>query len=355
MSKLGRSARKNSRLKQQQRKRPTAPANGAGQQTHGTPISHWAISPVADRHSLGLTAESIADIAVCVARVDSLFRINKLTTKIFQRECRDISTRLRKLILPNAEELLKQCFVPTMHPLTSASWNNSSETLAQWIGNTTIEYTVDESPESRSATVPSEHEHETVIGPLYGLRRTGKQTYRFADPFNWPATPLPLRRWMNLKVLQVDDFTISAETILRMMANREGAHSELNEMATSNPASPVSITMGDPDDEPYRKANVINFSGISFVQIFTFLVGFYLARMMRASLKHIPPELTQFSDLDEMWRDISQTPTKLPSLTMEVDRPYFMGVVLQNSPNTGGPFKLIGDYQTPNRTVVRIP
>ena len=355
MSKRGRSARKNSRINRQRPNRPVAPANGDRLLTPGTPISHWAISPVADQHSLRLTAECVADIATCVARAHKLAQRHHLTPRVFQRECRDISTRLRKLILPSAEELLKQCFVPTMHSLTSASWNNSSETLTQWIGNATIEYTVGEHPETLSATIPSEHEHETIIGPLYGLKRTGKQTYQFSDPFNWQTTPLPLRRWMNLKVLRVDDVSIDAESILRMMANKEGAHAELDEMATSNPALPVPIKMGDQDDEPYRMANVINFSDISFVQIFTLLVGFYLARMMRASLKHIPPELTRFNGWDEMSREIMETPTKLPSLTMKVDRPYFMGAVLQHSPDAERPFKLVGDYQAPSQTVVRIP
>ena len=156
-------------------------------------------------------------------------------------------------------------------------------------------------------------------------------------------------------MLRVDDVDISAETMLRMMANKEGTHSELDEMATSNPAMPVSITMGDPEDAPYRRANVINFSGISYPQIFTFLVGFYLARMMRASLKHIPPDLTKFGYSDEIWRDILNAPTEVPRLRLVGDRPYMMGVLLQNRPSADGDFTLIGDYLTPSRTVVRIP
>ena len=310
---------------------------------------------MADRHSLRLTAECMADVAASVTRTSELLRTDRLTPRVFQRECRDISTRLRKLLLPGGEELLKRCFATKMHPLTTARGNNSPETLTQRIGNGAIGFTVGQDPEPREENFQSEHEHETEIGPLYGLRRTGDLTYRFDDPFDWSAPPLSLKKWLNLKVLRVDDVAIRAEMMLRMMANKEGAHSELDEMATSNPAMPVSITMGNPDDEPYRRANVINFSGISYPQIFTFLVGSYMARMMRASLKHIPPDLTRFSYSDEIWRDILRTPTGVPRLRLVADRPYMMGVLLQNTPSAEGEFTLIGDYRTPSRTVVRIP
>ena len=310
---------------------------------------------MADRHSLRLTAECMADVATSVTQTSELLRTDRLTSRVFQRECRDISTRLRKLLLPGGEELLKRCFATKMHPLTTAREDNNSETLIQRIGNTAVGYTVGYSPEHREETFQSEHEHETVIGPLYGLRRIADLTYQFHDPFDWSAPPLSLKKWLNLKVLRVDDVAINAETMLRMMANKEGAHSELDEMAISNPAMPVSITMGDPEDEPYRRANIVNFSGISYPQIFTFLVAFYLARMMRASLRHIPPDLTRFTYSEEIWRDILRTPTGVPQLRLVADRPYMMGVLLQNTPSADGEFTLIGDYRTPSRTMVRIP
>ena len=169
-----------------------------------------------------------------------------------------------------------------MHPLKPPEGQGSTETLTQWIGNSAIEYFQGEETNNKRVSFPSEHEHETVIGSLYGLSSAGDRYYRVEDPFDRSATLLRLRKWLKLKVLQVDDITISSETLLRSMANKEGAHSELDPMATSNPALPLQLTMGDPKDEPYRKANIINFSGISYVQLFTFLVGFYLARVMKA-------------------------------------------------------------------------
>ena len=317
--------------------------------------SQWEVSPVADRHSLRLTTECLADIAVSVTRVNARLGPGPFPTRIFQRECRDISTRIRKLILPNGEELLKQCFIPTMHPLKLNDADSNPETLTEWMGDISLEYTLAGEDQPREVTLPTQHQHETVVGPFYGLTRTSHQTYHFDDPFDWAAAPLRLGQWLNFKVLRVDDLTINAERLLRMMVNSEGAHSELDEMATANPAFTVPVAMGPPDSEPYRRTNVINLSGISLVQIFTFLVGFYLVRMMRATLRHIPHELTQFGFSNEIWRDILATPTQLATAKLLVDRPYDMGAVLQNTGNTELPFTLIGDYRNPPRTIVRAP
>ena len=297
----------------------------------------------------------MADIAVSVTRANELLRTDRLTTRVFQRECRDISTRVRKLVLPNDEVLLKQCFVPTIHPLRMPELTENPSILTQAIGNITIEYTEGEGTVPQKETIPSQHEHETLVGPLYGLRRSKELTYKFEELFDWSATPLPLRKWLNIKVLQIDDVTITAERMLRMMANKEGAHSQLDEMATSNPALPVPIHMGVPDDESYRKANVINFSGISFVQIFTFLVGFYLAKRMRATLQHIPDGLTPLIYSRDAWDDILKTPPQLATPELKVDRPFNMGAIIENVGDAGQTFKMIGDYQTPSRTVVKIP
>ena len=335
--------------------RPVDPPAGAKEEATIPPTSYWVLDRLADRHSLRLTAECISDIAVSVTRANDLLLTGQLPTRVFQRECRDISVRIRKLILPNDAELLKQCFVPTMHPLKTIDRSNNPETLSEWIGNISIEFTNGYDQQLQQVTLPSAHQHQTVIGPLHGLTRTSPQTYRFADPFDWSATPLRLGQWLNLKILKVDDLTINAEQMLRMMVNSEGAHSQLNEMETANPELPVPVTRGPRNKEPYRKANVINFSGISFVQIFTFLVGFYLARMMRATLRRIPRELTQFSPSGEMWSDILKTPTRLAAAKLKVERAYEMGVLLHNAGEDEQPFRLVGEYQTPSRTVVQVP
>lgn len=355
MSKRRRPSRKMPSGKNRPPRRQTATPDGIGKESVPTTTSHWSLSILADDHAVRLTTDAIGDIVAAVRRAEELAKNGQLTTTKFQRGCRNISTPVRKLILPGGEQLLKRCFVPTMYPLTTSEVGGNPVTLTQWIGNTAIGYSEAGTSETRQTSFQSEHEHDTIIGTLYGLQHTADLTYQFEEPFDWTASPLRISQWLNLKVLQVDDLIINAETLLRVMANREGAHSELDYMATSNPASPVNLKMGSPEDEPYRRANIINFSGISYLQLFTFLVGFYLSKMMRATLIHIPGEFSRRGVSKEVCLEILQTPTQLPPLTLKVDRPYDMGVLLQNTGETEQPFKLIGDYQTPSRTVVRIP
>ena len=310
---------------------------------------------VADSHKVGLTTECIADIAASMTRARQMTAQRQLTPLKFQRECRSISTQIRKLILPSGEELLKQSFTPTMHPLKLSRANGKPETITQWFGNAAMEYSEGEASETRLISFPSEYEHATEVRPLYGLRHAGDLTYQLEDPFDWSAPPLRIGQWMNRKVLQVDDLTISAETLLRSMVNKEGTHVMLNEMATSNPATPVNLRTGDPDDEPYRRANVVKFGGISYVQLFTFLVGTYLVSMMKATLQRIPEQLAGFGISKEVWLDILQTTTRVDPLILEVDRPYEMGFVLEATGGPEQPFAMVGDYQTPSRTVVRAP
>ena len=354
MSKRGRARRKLSQAPSRPPQGNLTP-RGTEQDSIPPPRSHWALNAFADSHTLGLTIECVGDIATAVARTHELAGRRQLTPTRFQRECRHISTPVRKLILPSSEELLKRCFTPMMHPLKPPERKESTETLTQWIGNSAIEYSQGEETDIKRVSLPSEHEHKTVIGPLYGLSSAGDRCYRLEDPFDRSATPLRLGQWLNLKVLQVDDITISSETLLRSMANKEGAHSELDQMATSNPAMPVQLTMGDPKDEPYRRANIINFGGISYVQLFTFLVGFYLARVMKATLEHTPDEFARFGVSREACLDILQVPTRLISLTMKANRPFFMGFILENTDDAEQPFKMVGNYETPSRTVVKIP
>ncbi len=77
-----------------------------------------------------------------------------------------------------------------------------------------------------------------------------------------------------------------------MMVNREGAHSELNEMVRRDPGGPMDIKMSDARDEKYRKSNIVEFDGISYVQIFACAENWsYTAVLRYPEGAWPPPEL----------------------------------------------------------------
>ena len=211
------------------------------------------------------------------------------------------------------------------------------------------------SPETGRFAYGTEHTTETVVNPLYGLRRTGDREYALNELVDWSVPPIRYGPWLKTKSLQIDSTTVTAEDLLNMMVNREGAHSELNELGRMNAGGPLDIKSGDAKDEKYRKANVINFSGISYIQIFTFLVGHYLARMMKNTLRHIPEDLTKGNTAPDVWQTIMETPTELASMRLSLERPYAMGAVYRANGDAENPLELIGDYTKPSETLVQIP
>ena len=191
--------------------------------------------------------------------------------------------------------------------------------------------------------------------PLYGLRRIGEKQFQLEDPFDWAAEPVKDARWLNSRVLQVDDTTLTAEQLLRMMVNREGAHSERNELASLNFASPVRISLPDVGDEAYRRANTIKFSHLSYIQIFTYLVGVYIVNMMKASLRHIPEEIVRNGASHDTWDTIITAPSELMRQSLELGQNYGMGAVLDTTGDPDHPFELVGDYETTSTTMIQIP
>ena len=235
----------------------------------------------------------------------------------------------------------------------------STDKLTQWVGNQTLTFQTSGSIDTDEFTFPTEHTTETLVKPLYGLSRTGEFLYRLEELVDWSVAPIRYGPWLKTKVLQVDATVITAEELLNMMVNREGAHTELNEMARVNYGGPTDISIGDAAADKYRKANIINFSGISYIQIFTFLVGHYLAKMMKSTLSHIPEELTGPNVTSDVWRIIMDTPERVAHFKLHLDREYAMGAVYETTRDPADPMylvmKLVGNYEDPSQTLVKIP
>ena len=200
----------------------------SGNQNHS-----WNTRSAVGSYTFERFVECVADIAEAVKLVDEQSRQGQLQTHSLNRACRNVSVAVRKLMLDRNGHLFKENLEPLLHPLKDPRRRPKKglrpDVLVETIDGMSIHYTVGESEEERTSSAPG-YEHRTVVNPLYGLLRTGKEQYRLDDPFDWTAKPMKFSRWMNVKVLQVDDAVLSAERVLRLLANYEGAHVESNEM-----------------------------------------------------------------------------------------------------------------------------
>ena len=315
---------------------------------------HWEVSRVAGSPELKLTAECIADIAECLIRINELASPGRFSASTFRRQVRYLSIPVRKLILGSEELLLRRCFVPRLHPLKTPR-DDEPDVLSEWMGGLEFGFTVGDSTEERRASFPTDHTHETVVKPLHGLKKIREKQYLLMDPFDWSSTPVKDSRWLNSKVLQVDDTVLSVEDLLRMMVNREGAHSDRDELTLLNLSGPVKISLADAGDEAYRRANTINLSRLSYVQIFTYLVGIYLVNMMKASLRYIPAEVARNGAAPDTWRTIISAPAEPLRQPLELGKDFGMQAVFQSTDDPDHSFVLVGDYEANSTTTIQIP
>ena len=136
---------------------------------------------------------------------------------------------VRQLILSGDNRLVWRCFEPRLHPMLTPPMTAPGDELTQWWGGQSITVGTEGSPETEEFPYSTEHTTETVVNPLYGLRRTGDREYTLNELVDWSVPPIRYGPWLNTKSLQIDSTILTAEELLNMMVNREGAHSELNE------------------------------------------------------------------------------------------------------------------------------
>ena len=312
---------------------------------------HWQLAPTARDYELGLVATSLADIADSTSRLEQLARERRSSLSTFQRESRRISVQVRKLLLEGDEQLLKRCFIPRLHPLKAPQYQDQ-DMLSEWIGNIALTFSTEGSTDQKTVEYPTDNTHEITVRPLYGLNRTGDKQYRLANLFDWSSGMIRAGQLLTRKVLQVDEIVLSADQLLRMMVNREGAHSNPNELLTALPTLPVKLTTGTPSDDEYTHANCIKFNGMTYPQIFTYLFGIYLVSMMKASLKHIPRELSRTSVPADVWQTIIDGPSHPFQQPLKLDRDFHMGAVFQV---TREGFAPVGDYGQITAMTIQIP
>ena len=76
---------------------------------------------------------------------------------------------------------------------------------------------------AQEITTPS-FNHITTVHPLYGIDHVSGTKFSIYNPFDHDAQPVRFSKWMNTKVLEVNELHLTAERILREMVNNEGAH-----------------------------------------------------------------------------------------------------------------------------------
>ena len=108
--------------------------------------------------------------------------------------------------------------------------------------------------------------------------------------------------------------------------------------------------------ESYRKANRIKFGGLSYLQVFTLLVGIYLVKMMQTTLLHVPAALKNHRQISHYANKISKSPKQLLSPPLRLAKEFTIGHVFHV---TGGDpncfLKLVEGRKKEGITYIQIP
>ena len=299
----------------------------------------WALRTPVDRHALYGLLECVLDIVVALDGIAGDEQPTSLPHA--QLAARHVSVALRKVLLSSGPGSLRRCIgSPSLHPPVRLVPNASPVRFVRRFDESAFTVSFADG-ESVSLAIPA-HDHTTVVYPLCGVQHIAERQFRILSPFDIAASPIKLQRWLNTKVLQVDDVVFSAEDLLRLLANREGAHLDENFPLVS----PVPFDVDN--TQRFAMASAVTFGGLSYPQLFSLFTGLYVANQVRRILDDLPfppghPSIVAMTDA------IRRGPATLTSENAAIDNISQPLVVL------GKDRTLQGDYSRGIVTTIRVP
>ena len=316
----------------------------------------WAIQPEAPPFRVDYFVEYVerfAYIADEVSRLNQQCQQGNANLYSFVQTARNMSGYIRMVLLgDNNGNFFSKCIKdPRFHPfLTPRGASSPPDTIFHETPEMTLTFVVDGEDEERELTTPG-HLHATVVGPLYGLERLEANRYRLGKLLDLSGQPVKRSYWLNTKVLQVGKTVLTAEQVLREMVNREGGHID----------EPMGRVVAIADNAPtgknkaglYLKGNLLLFGGLSYLHLFTLLVGMYLTNMMTATLRHLPPAL-RTPRIVQASEHIRRAPVAIPAPVMRLQpRPWI--VVDEESSAENDASEPLRALAKPEKTIFRIP
>ena len=231
-----------------------------------TSATVWQANERAHELSLQAMAECILDIRQAKSILDDKAAIaadrqGYLRTKM----AREMSIAVRKLLLDGGASLLKTCIARPSLPAVAAVAEGPTlrtETRREKVEGVAVR----QGGREQAFSFP-EATHSIELRPLPGIefREGGACTVR--PPFATSGSGYKLTRWLKQRVYQVDSVVFTAEKLLRLVANFEGAHkSTLRTMVASG--LPLDA-IGRGAEMEYRVGNLVRFGGLSYPQLFT--------------------------------------------------------------------------------------
>ena len=310
-------------------------------------LTGWELRTDANYESLYMLLECVTEIAQAIRDLGSAQRteaeeIHSVPRPKIVSITRRISVQIRKLLLDGNGFLLKQCVKdPNIHPLSLLFDYRPAEFVQHHEEDKRVQPLDDGTimNDSRPA-----FDHIITVYPVYGVRHMSERIFSLYYPFDHDSKPMKFKKWMSSNVIEIDGHPFKAEQMLRIMSNKEGAHSE------DNPAimSPCGFRVEADDKHLHRLFNGIRFGSLTYLQIFSLLTGLYIANRAKATLSQSTFPREDIS-VSYMCETISQSPQMFAPGKWEISFNYYhLTVPVQGSEPRG-------DYSKGVRSYTKLP
>ena len=315
--------------------------------TPDTDLAGWEIRPNVSQQALYNLLECVMDIAQAVKGLASSWQLgtitsSKVSSPLMVATARRISTSIRKILLDGNGSLLKQCVVePNIHPLRSPDSQGPMDFVRHFEEQRFTLGWAD--GVSRDITVPA-FDHTTTIHPLYGVRHMAGTKFALYNPFDHDVEPIKFQKWMNTRVIEIDGHEFKAEQLLRDMSNKEGAHIEDNLAMLV----PDDLNIDKDKNTLHRLTNGVRFGSMTYLQMFSFYTGLYVANRTRPMLGHLPfPEGNQA--VEYICETIADSPRSIVTDDADIQLTSYPLAVLGHDKH------IRGDYSSGIGTTFRLP
>ena len=238
------------------------------------------------------SSDRVVDLLGCIADImDAFDTVRGETTPRHAMSlvlvARRVSVALRKILLDGNGSLLKSCLAePRLHPLKAPAGDARSVEFVQKHRSVTVTALFEEEGKETTFVAP-DSEHRTVVDPLHGIRHDEEGIFAIESPFDLTAYPIKFKSWMSRRVVQVDDAVFTSRDLLRLIANKEGAH--LSSGVRTVLPDRSSLTMKSKDSR-YEAVNAIKFAGLSYAQIFCMFTALYVVERSKELVDEVPNE-----------------------------------------------------------------
>lgn len=286
--------------------------------------------------------ECVAELAYALDEFQNIARANTDSAILLLVKIRQISVTLRKILLDGNGAMLKQCIDnPEMHPMQAPASNSKTLTAKKRFEKE--QYTLNfEDGSSTKLRIPA-YDYVVSVQPLFGISHESETSSILTMPFDLTGQGVKFNKWMTTNVLQVDEMQFDIRSLLRLLAAKEGAHSDPSP-AVMGPTLP-----DESRDARYAAIDGVKFGLFSYMHFFALFTGLYLVARSREAVRSY--ELSSAEPgAEQACEVINHYPQEFPSaiscpVSIDTSPLYVLGEDLQ----------LVGDYSRGISTTMRIP